>query len=129
MYIDVNIFSGQVADDFMDITSPLKALSDAAVTPFGKLLSTLVCFSEILLLVLVWTCSAHTSQVDVQLNSTMRLIAGTLHFTPLPWLPVLSNIEPTTSPTKKASTDKLVEKIVKRDSWPIQPDILNPPLL
>jgi len=26
----------QVADDFMDITSPLKALSDAAVAPFGE---------------------------------------------------------------------------------------------
>jgi len=40
----------------------------------------------------------------------------------LPWLPVLSNIEP-------SATDKLVEKIVKHDSWPIQPDILSPPLL
>ena len=28
--------------------------------------------------------SAHTSQVDVQLNSTMRLISGTLRSTPLP---------------------------------------------
>jgi len=42
----------------------------------------------------VWSRSAHTSQVDVQLKSTMRLISGTLHSTPLPWLPVLSNIEP-----------------------------------
>ena len=42
----------------------------------------------------VWSRSAHTSQVDVQLNSTMRLISGTLHSTPLSWLPVLSNIEP-----------------------------------
>ena len=45
--------------------------------------------------------------------------------TPLPWLPVLSNIEPPAL-RRKAATDKLVEKIV---SWPIQPDILNPPLL
>ena len=30
---------------------------------------------------------------------------------------------------RKAATDKLVEKIVKHDSWPIQPDILSPPLL
>jgi len=44
----------------------------------------------------VWSRSAHTSQVDVQLNSTMHLIFGTLHSTPLPWLPVLSNIEPPT---------------------------------
>jgi len=42
----------------------------------------------------VWSRSAHTSQVDVQLNSTMRLISGTLHSTPLPWFRVLSNIEP-----------------------------------
>jgi len=65
---------------------------------------------------------------DVQLNSTMRLISGTLHSTPLPWLPVLSNIEPPAL-RRKAATDKLVEKIVKHDSWPIQPDILSPPLL
>ena len=38
----------------------------------------------------VWSLSAHTSRVDVQLNSTMRLISGTLRSTPLPWLPVLS---------------------------------------
>ena len=30
---------------------------------------------------------------------------------------------------KEGATDKLVEKIVKHDSWPIQLDILNPPLL
>jgi len=64
----------------------------------------------------------------VQLNSTMHLVSGTLRSTPLPWLPVLSNIEPPAL-RKKAATDKLVEKIVKHDSWPIQPDILSPPLL
>ena len=58
----------------------------------------------------------------------MRLISGTLRSTPLPWLPVLSNIEPPAL-RRKAATDKLVEKIVKRDSWPMQPDILSPPLL
>jgi len=58
----------------------------------------------------------------------MRLISGTLRSTPLPWLPVLSNIEPAAL-RRKGATDKLVEKIVKHDSWPIQPDILNPPLL
>jgi len=76
----------------------------------------------------VWSRSAHISQVDVQLNSTVRLISGTFRSTPLLWLPVLSNIEPPAL-QRKAATDKLVEKIVKYDSWPIQPDILNPPLL
>jgi len=42
----------------------------------------------------VWSCLAHTNQVDVLLNSTMRLISGTLCSTSLRWLPVLSNIEP-----------------------------------
>jgi len=68
-----------------------------------------------------------TSQVDVQLNSTMCLISGTLRSTPFPWLPVLSNIEPPAL-RRKAAIDKLVEKIVKHDSWPIQPDILSPPM-
>ena len=76
----------------------------------------------------VWSRSAHTSQVDVQLNSTMRLISGTVRSTLLPWLPVLSSIEPPAL-RRKAATDKLVEKIVKHDSWPMQPDILSPPLL
>ena len=54
----------------------------------------------------------------------MRLISGTIRSTPLLWLPGLSNIEPPAL-RRKAATDKLVEKIVKHDSWPIQPDILN----
>ena len=66
----------------------------------------------------------HLSSLSVY----QRLISGTLHSTPLPWLPVLSNIEPPVL-RRKAATDKLVEKIVKHDSWAIQPDILSPPLL
>jgi len=58
----------------------------------------------------------------------MRLISGTVRSTPLPWLPVLSNIEPPAL-RRKAATEKLVEKIVKHDSWPIQPDILSVPML
>jgi len=52
----------------------------------------------------------------------MPLISGTLRSTPLPWLPVLSNIEPPAL-RRKAAADKLMEKIVKHDSQPIQPDI------
>jgi len=87
-----------------------------------------LCYSAAEYCAPVWSHSAHTSQVDVQLNSTMRLISGTLRSTPLPWLPVLSNTEPPDL-QRKAATDKLVEKIVKHDSWPIQPDILSLPLL
>jgi len=64
----------------------------------------------------------------VQLNSTMRLMSGTLRSTPLPWLPVLPNIE-LPALRRKAASDKLVEKIIEYDSWPIQPDILSPSLL
>jgi len=87
-----------------------------------------LCYSAAEYCAPVWSRSAHTSRVDVQLNSTMRLISGTLRSTHLPWLPVLSNIEPPAL-RRKAATDKLVEKIVKHDSWPIQPDIPSPPLL
>ena len=84
-------------------------------------------WESVVLIAPVWSRCVYTSQVDVQLNSTMRLISSTLHSTPLPWLPVLSNIE-LPALRRKAATDKLVEKI-KHDSWPIQPDILIPPLL
>jgi len=87
-----------------------------------------LCYSAAEYCAPVWSRSAHTSQVDVQLNSTIHLISGTLRSTPLPWLPVLSNIEPPAL-RRKAATDKLVEKIVKHDRWPIQPDILSLPLL
>ena len=81
-----------------------------------------LCYSAAEYCAPVWSPSAHRSRVDVQLNSTMRLISGTLRSTPLPWLPVRSNIEPPAL-RRKAATDKLVEKIVKHDSWPIQLDI------
>jgi len=73
---------------------------------------------------LVTLCSHKSGRCAVELYHA----PGTLHSTPLPWLPVLSNIEPPAL-RRKAATDKLVEKIVKHDSFPIQPDILNPPLL
>jgi len=53
-----------------------------------------LCYSAAEYCAPVWSCSAHKSQVDVQLNSTMQLTSGTLRSTPLPWLSVLSNIEP-----------------------------------
>jgi len=43
-----------------------------------------LCYSAAEYCAPVWSRSAHTSQVDVQLNSTMRLISGTLHSTLLP---------------------------------------------
>ena len=82
--------------------------------------------SIVLLLSLVRLCSHKSGRCAVELY--MRLISGTLHSTPLSCLLVLSNIEPPAL-RRKAATGKLVEKIIKHDSGPIQPDILNPPLL
>jgi len=76
----------------------------------------------------VWCRSAHTGLVNVQLNSTMRLIFGTLCPTPLPWLPVLANIEPPAL-QRKATTDRLVAKASAHESWPLHHDISNPPQL
>jgi len=42
----------------------------------------------------VWQRFTHVSLVDAQLHSSMRLISDTVRSTPLPWLPVLTNIEP-----------------------------------
>ena len=85
-----------------------------------------LCYSAAEYCAPVWSRSAHTSMVDVQLNSTMRLISGTLRPTPLPWLPVLANIEPPAL-RRKAATDKLVEKVIAHDTWPIYSDIFFPP--
>jgi len=43
-----------------------------------------LCYSAAEYCAPVWLRSAHTTQVGVQLNSTMRLISGTLRSTPLP---------------------------------------------
>ena len=64
----------------------------------------------------------------VQLNSTMHLISGTLRPTPLPWLPVLANIEPPAL-QRKATTDILMAKASAHQSWPLHHDISNPPKL
>jgi len=42
-----------------------------------------LCYSAAEYCAPIWSRSAHTSRVDVQLNSTMRLICGTLRSTPL----------------------------------------------
>ena len=74
----------------------------------------------------VWARSAHTKLVDVQLNTTMRLVTGTLRPTPLPWLPVLSNIEPPAL-RRKAAVDKLISKAIENTKWDFHNDIVCPP--
>jgi len=74
----------------------------------------------------VWAHSAHVNLVDVQLNTTMRLITGTVKPTPLPWLPVLANIEPSAI-RRKAAIDKLIAKAANHEDWGLHGDIASPP--
>ena len=57
--------------------------------------------------------------------SLTALILSTLFYYNALW----SLLLPCIFSSRRAATDKLVEKIVKHDSWPIQPDIPSPPLL
>ena len=72
---------------------------------------------------LVTLCSHKSGRCAVELYHASHLWYSP--FYTLPSLPVLSNIEPPAL-RRKAATDKLVEKIIKHDSWPMQPDILSP---
>jgi len=38
--------------------------------------------------------SNHTSKIDIQINRALRIISGTFKSTPLAWLSVMANIEP-----------------------------------
>lgn len=70
----------------------------------------------------VWLNSSYTRLIDVQLNTTMRLISGTLKSTPTQWLPLLSDIAP---PELRRQTNLLreFEKIIKNPQLPIHGDI------
>ena len=75
----------------------------------------------------VWQRSTHGSLVDPQLHSSMRLISGTVQSTPLPWLPVLTNIEPPA--LRRAATDKLITQAECHRDWPLYDDVFHPPPL
>jgi len=100
----------------------LSQCSKSAVICSGALLFS----SRVLRPSLVTLCSHTSGRCAVELYH-----ASLLWYPPLYTSPMASSALQhwTASPTKKAATDKLVEKIVKHDSWPIQPDILSPPLL
>jgi hypothetical protein len=42
----------------------------------------------------VWKNGAHVNKIDAQLNTTLRIITGTLKSTATPWLHVLAHIIP-----------------------------------
>jgi hypothetical protein len=74
----------------------------------------------------VWSRSSHTRLVDVQLNTSMRTITGTLRPTPVPWLPVLSNIPPPHLRRREA-TAKLLAKVRADVRIPLNVDITSHP--
>jgi len=76
----------------------------------------------------VWRRSTHVSLVDAQLHSSMRLISGTVQSTPLPWLPILTNIEPPAL-RRRAATDKLITQTEYHRDWPLYDDVFHPPPL
>jgi len=72
----------------LDRTLSYNLLMKLAGSTWGASANTLrssalaLCYSAAEYCAPVWSRSAHTSQVDVQLNSNMRLISGTLRSTP-----------------------------------------------
>lgn len=70
----------------------------------------------------VWSRSAHVGLVDLQRNSTMRLITETFEPIPTPWLPVLTIIAPIAPPSFywKETTDELIH-------WPVYKNIHEHP--
>jgi len=75
---------------------------------------------------MVTLCSHNSGRCAVELYHASHLWYPPFYTYPM--ASGLSNIEPPAL-RRTAATDKLVEKIVKHDSWPIQPYILIYPLL
>ncbi len=89
-----------------------------------KITALALCYSAVIVRVLapVWSRLSHTRLVDVQLNTSMRIITGTLRSTPIPWLPVLCNIPPPHLRQQEA-TAKLLTKVYANDKLPLNSDI------
>jgi len=123
---------------FRQAEEPKQLVDEASRFHLGRQHSAVICCGALLFssrvlrpsLSLVTLCSHKSGRCAAELYSTVRLISGSLH--PFYTSPMASSAlqHRTASPIRrKAAADKLVEKIVKHDSWPIQPDILSPPLL
>ena len=70
----------------------------------------------------LWTRSSYTSLIDTQLHSSMRLISGCLHSTPVSWLLILSNVS-SPSLCSKAASDKMLQIIEVHPNWPVYADM------
>ena len=74
----------------------------------------------------VWVRSSYTSLIDSQLHSSMRLISGCLHSTLVSWLPVLSNVAPS-SLRCKAASNKMLQIIEAHQIWSVYADVFRHP--
>ena len=72
----------------------------------------------------VWSHSTHVKKVDTTINSCLRLITRTRKSTPLPWLPVLANILPS-SIRRNGALAREAEKIYSNLDVPIHLDLVN----
>ncbi len=115
------------------ISSRNNLLSKLANTSWGTRAQTLkttvlaLCYSTVEYCAPVWSRSSHTKHLGVQLNTSMHTITGTLCSTPVPWLPVLSNI-PLLHLRRQEATAKLLTKVQANDKLPLNTDIaLHPP--
>ena len=77
----------------------------------------------------VWLNSAHVPGIDAELNSSMRLISGTIKSTPTSWLPVLCNIVPPNIRRWSAANREWRKINSLQDKIPIFQDLQNPPPL
>lgn len=77
----------------------------------------------------VWYACSHTEKIDVQLNVAMRAITGAVESTPVPWLHVLSNIEPPRIRRKMAAHKEWTKCLDECRTYelPIKNILLNPP--
>ena len=109
-----------------NIISRLAGLTWGAQTSTLRTAALALCSSVAEYCAPVWCRSAHVILVDVQLNTTLRTITGTLRSTPLPWLPVLSNIVPASFRCQEA-VSRVIGQIQANTNLPSFEDIFNPP--
>ena len=86
-----------------------------------------LCYSTAEYCAPVWFRSPHVHLVDSKLYSSMRIISGTIHSTPVPWLPVLSNIAPPDI-RRDAASSKFISHVYARPDLPIYADIFAHPV-
>ena len=111
-----------------NIVSKLAGSTWGAQTPTLRTAALALCFSMAEYCAQVWCRSSHVDLVDVQLNAALRTITGSLRSTPLPWLPVFSNIAPAHIRRQEAVA-RIIKQIQTHANLPSYEDIFSPPTI